>query len=252
MKKTLLMAHRGFSGRFPENTRRAFMEAIALGQCDGFESDVHLSADREPVVIHDAVLERTTNGKGPVRNLTFGQLAELDIGSWFDPLFKDERIMHLDELLALVIEYDLALNLELKNGEVFYPGMERIVIDHIRRMKAEKRVFLSSFNHISMKQCKAIDGDIQTGLLYSHPLLEAEKYAAAHGVDALHPKYTCLGFEADLAERSRRAGLKVNTWTVNDEEAMRFCVRLGVDGIISNYPDVLASVMKEECGGEKR
>lgn len=246
MKKTLLMAHRGFSGRFPENTRRAFMEAIALGRCDGFESDVHLSADGEPVVIHDAVLERTTNGKGLVRNLTFGQLRELDTGSWFDPLFKDERMMHLDELLALIAEHDMVLNLELKNGEIPYPGLEQIVIEHIHRMKAENRVFLSSFNHISMKQCKAIDADIQTGLLYSYPLLEAEKYAVAHGVDALHPRYSCFGFETDLVERSHQADLKVNTWTVNEVEDMRFCIRLGVDSIISNYPDVLADVMKEE------
>jgi len=246
MKKPLLLAHRGFSGHFPENTRRAFMEAIALGRCDGFESDVHLSADGEPMVIHDPVLNRTTSGAGPVKAMTYRQLQELDIGSWFDPAFKDERMMHLDDLLALIMEHDMVLNLELKNGETDYPGLENAVIKHIRQMHAADRVFLSSFNHISMKLCKEIDPRIRAGLLYSYPLINADKYAAEYGIDALHPKHTCLRFESDLVERSHLAGLQVNTWTVNKEEEMRFCIQQGVDSIISNYPDVLSNVMKAE------
>ena len=84
MKKPLVLAHRGFSGKFPENTRRAFMEAIAIKGCDGFESDVHLSSDGEPVVIHDPHLDRTTNGKGSVKAMTFKDLRCLDAGSWIE------------------------------------------------------------------------------------------------------------------------------------------------------------------------
>lgn len=152
--------------------------------------------------------------------------------------------MHLDDLLALIMEHDMILNLELKNGETNYPGLEGVVVKHICQMHAQERVFLSSFNHISMKRCKDIDPSIRTGLLYSYPLIGADKYAAEYGIDALHPKYTCLHLEPELVKRSHLAGLLIHTWTVNEEDEMHFCIRQGVDSIISNYPDLLIDVMK--------
>lgn len=246
MKKTILLAHRGFSGKYPENTRRAFMEALAVKGCDGFESDVHLSKDGEPVVIHDPVLDRTTNGTGFVRDFTFEELRKLDCGSWMGEEFKGEQIMHLDELLDLITEHDVFLNLEVKNYEVLYEGIEQIVIDRIRAKKAEKRVLLSSFNHISMEICKDIDPEIETGFLYNTPLISAEKYAASYRPNALHPKYTCFFIEPDLVQRAHEAGYQVNTWTANTIEDIKMCLKLGVDSIISNYPDLLAQVAAAE------
>ena len=246
MKKTLALAHRGYSGRYPENTMEAFLAAIAVPGCDGFESDVHLSADREPVVIHDPVLDRTTSGSGPVNSLRFQELRKLDCGSWKDPRFAGQQMLHLDELLDLCIQHDMLLNLEVKNYEVFYPGIEEILIRHILDKKAEDRVFLSSFNHPSMELCKDIAPQIKTGFLYGYPMLNMADYAKQHRVDALHPRYSCLWYDPKVVEQAHRAGLKVNTWTANTEEDIRMCLDLGVDSIISNYPQLLTQLIREK------
>jgi glycerophosphoryl diester phosphodiesterase len=239
----LNLAHRGFSGKYPENTRRAFLAAIEEGHCDGFESDVHLSADGEPVIIHDAALERTTGGSGTVGDHPFSALRELDAGSWKGREFAGERILHLDELLEIVLEHRLVLNLEIKNYDIFYPGIEEKVISRIKAQGAERAVFLSSFNHISMKKCKEIDKTIRTGLLYAYPLLDAASYAAGHGMDALHPRVSCLEYSPELTKAAHEKGLKVNVWTANTEEEIRFCIGRGVDSIISNYPDKLRELL---------
>ncbi|MDL2324765.1 glycerophosphodiester phosphodiesterase [Ruminococcaceae bacterium OttesenSCG-928-A16] len=244
MGATLCLAHRGFSGKYPENTLAAFQAAIQVPGCHGFESDVHLSADGEPVIIHDPVLERTTNGKGFVKDHTFAQLRQLDCGSWFGQKFAGQQIMHLDELLALVLENKLVLNLEVKNYEVFYEGIEEVVIRHIRAAGAQNSVFLSSFNNVAMEYCKKLDDGIQTGFLYGYPLVDAAGYIGRCKSEALHPRYTCLTYQPQLVQQAHAIGKKVNTWTVNTEEDMHFCLNLGVDSIITNYPDVLATVME--------
>jgi glycerophosphoryl diester phosphodiesterase len=254
--KILNLAHRGFSGKYPENTRRAFIAAIEEGHsqgrqcdgghCDGFESDVHLSADGEPVIIHDDLLERTTDGKGAVGDWSFAELRKLDCGAWKGREFAGERIMHLDELLELVIEKNIVLNLEIKNYSVFYKGIEEKVIGRIKALGAQNRVFLSSFNHISMGICKEIDKTIEAGLLYGYPLLDMDDYGWRHGMDALHPQVNCLEYTPELVEKAHNKGLKINTWTANTEEQIEFCIKIGVDSIISNYPDKVAEFLAEK------
>ena len=240
---TINLAHRGFSGKYPENTRRAFVAAVEEGLCDGFESDVHLSKDGEPVIIHDDALDRTSSGKGPVEDHTFADLRKLDMGAWKGPDFAGEQIMHLDELLELTVSHNKVLNLEIKNYEVFYRGIEEKVIDRIRAMGAADRVFLSSFNHPSMRRCKEIDPEIPAGLLYGYPLIEEEDYAARYGMDALHPRISVLRYRADLAQKARERGLKINVWTVNTKEDMLFCLDKQVDSIITNFPDRLSGIL---------
>jgi len=241
--RVLNLAHRGFSGKYPENSKRAFLAAIEEGGCDGFESDVHLSKDGEPVIIHDDELSRTSDGKGYVIEHTFADLKKLDIGIWKGREFAGERILHLDDLLELVLAHNKVLNLEIKNNDVFYQGIEEKVIGRIRAMKAAEKVFLSSFNHISMKRCKEIDADIPAGLLYSYPLIDMDDHAKRHGLDALHPRISCLYYSQDLADKAHKQGLKINVWTVNTAEEMRFCLEKNVDSIITNYPDRLSGIM---------
>jgi glycerophosphoryl diester phosphodiesterase len=243
MVKPLNIAHRGFSGKYPENTRRAFLAAIEEGGCDGIESDVHLSADGEPVIIHDATLDRTSSGSGRVGDHPFSALRELDAGSWKGDEFAGEKILHLEELLEIVLAHRILLNLEIKTDEVFYPGIEEKVIRCIKALGAEKAVFLSSFNHITMKRCKDLDRTLGTGLLYEYPLLDAGAYARSHGMDAIHPQVSCLAFSPELAGQAHEQGIAVHVWTANGEEEMRFCIEQGVDGIISNYPDKLGALL---------
>jgi glycerophosphoryl diester phosphodiesterase len=238
------LAHRGFSGKYPENTRLAFVKAIEEAGADGFESDVHLSSDGEPVVIHDHDLSRTTDGTGFVGDKTFAELRRLDNGIWKGEEFAGQRMLHLDELLEIVAEYKVFLNLEIKTGEIFYKDIEEKCIGRINALGVGKQILLSSFNHISVQRCMEIDSSIRAGFLYESPLIDMDQYGKRYRASAIHPRLCCLYYSPGLVEKAHAQSLEVNTWTVNTEDDMRYCVRLGVDSIISNYPDKTASVLK--------
>lgn len=247
MKKPMLLAHRGFSGDYPENSPLAFRKAVECTRADGFESDVHITKDGKLVIFHDATLERTSNGTGYLKDYTYDELITLDIGAWKSPDCAGEHMWTFDELLDFCDETKMLLNLELKNYEVFYDGLEQRVIDAIRAHKMQDRVFVSSFNHISMQLFKQLDGDIETGLLYDKPLLDIGAYIARSSADNMHPRYMLLQYQPELVGLYHERGMKVNTWTVNDEENMRDMIARGVDCIISNHPDVLCRVADELC-----
>ena len=215
---------------------------------DGIESDVHISKDGKLVIFHDASVERTSNGTGFIRDLTYAELLELDIGAWKSPEFAGQRIWTLGQLLDFCRETRLLLNLELKNYEVFYDGLEQRVIDEICARGMQEQVFVSSFNHISMQRFKELCPEIETGLLYDKPLLDMEHYLLRSNADNMHPRYTLLQYQPELMDLFHGRGMRVNTWTVNDEESMEDMLRHGVDGIISNYPDLLCRVAARVCG----
>ena len=141
----------------------------------------------------------------------------------------------------------MLLNMELKNYEVFYEGLEQRVIDAICAHKMQDRVFVSSFNHISMQNFKNLCPDIKTGLLYDKPYLEIGEYIKRSNADNMHPRYMLLQYQPELVDLYHSRGMGVNTWTVNDEENMRDMIARGVDCIISNYPDLLCKVADEMC-----
>ena len=176
MKKVMLLAHRGFSGKYPENSPLAFHKAVEETSADGFESDVHITKDGKLIIFHDATVERTSNGTGFIKDHTYEEMLELDIGSWKSPEFAGQHIWTFDQLLDFCDETNMLLNMELKNYEVFYEGLEQRVIDAISAHKMQDRVFVSSFNHISMQKFKELCPDIKTGLLYDKPYLDIDKY----------------------------------------------------------------------------
>ena len=221
---TFNVAHRGASGYEKENTMAAFIKAVALG-CDGIETDVQLSKDGIPVLIHDETVDRTTNSAGYVKDMTVEELKMLGIPT-------------LKELLELAQQHDLILNLELKNGIVPYVGLEQMVIDLLKQYRMEQQVILSSFNHISMVICKRLAPEIMTGLLYMEHLYKPYKYCRYAEADALHPHFQTVSL--GLIEAAHENGLKVNVYTVNEEEDIKQMVMWGVDMIISNYPDRVA------------
>ena len=215
---------------------------------DGIESDVHISKDGKLVIFHDASVERTSNGTGFIKDMTYDELLALDIGAWKSPEFAGQRIWTLGQLLDFCRETRLLLNLELKNYEVFYDGLEQRVIDEICARGMQEQVFVSSFNHISMQRFKELCPEIDTGLLYDKPLLDMEHYLLRSNADNMHPRYMLLQYQPELMELFHGRGMKVNTWTVNDEENMKDMIARGVDCIISNHPDVLCRVADEVCG----
>lgn len=215
---------------------------------DGIESDVHISKDGKLVIFHDASVERTSNGTGFIRDLTYAELLELDIGAWKSPEFAGQHIWTLGQLLDFCREARMLLNLELKNYEVFYDGLEQRVIDEVCARGMQEQVFVSSFNHISMQRFKDLCPEIETGLLYDKPLLDMEHYLLPSNADNMHPRYMLLQYQPELMDLFHSRGMKVNTWTVNDEADMRDMIHRGVDGIISNYPDLLCRVVDQICG----
>lgn len=247
MKKPLLFAHRGFSGKYPENSPLAFQKTVEETDAVGIESDVHITKDGELIIFHDATLERTSNGVGFIKDHTYEELLQLDIGSWMSPEFAGQHIWTLDQLLDFCDETNMLLNMELKNYEVFYEGLEQRVADAINAHKMADRVFVSSFNHISMQYFKEICPEIETGLLYDKPYLDMEHYIARSNADNMHPRYMLLQYQPELMQLYHGNNMKVNTWTVNEESDMRDMIERGVDCIISNYPDVLCRVAEEMC-----
>lgn len=247
MKKPLLFAHRGFSGKYPENSPLAFQKVIEETDCDGIESDVHITKDGQLVIFHDASVERTSNETGFIKDKTYEEMLQLDIGVWKSPDFAGQHVWTLGQLLDFCKETRLLLNMELKNYEVFYEGMEKKVIDEICARQMQDQVFLSSFNHISMQTCKEINTEIKTGLLYDKPLLDIDKYIERSNADNMHPRYMLLQYQPELVDLYHSRGMDVNTWTVNDEENMRDMIDRGVDLIISNEADLLCKVAHEMC-----
>lgn len=221
----------------------AFSRALELG-ATGIETDVQMTRDGQLVLIHDETLHRTAGAPDWVKDLTLEQLKSYEAGSWFGQEFGDEPIPTLTQLLELVKDKDTILNLELKNGIVQYHGMEEKVIAQIREFGMTKRVIISSFNHYSLVTCKSIAPDIRTGILYMEGLYEPWNYAAKVKADALHAyKYALT---PELVSEANRHGVPYHPFTVNEVPEMKTLIQAGVSGIITDYPDRLASLLLDQ------
>lgn len=242
MKKPVIIAHRGASAYAPENTMAAFKKALEM-KAGGIETDVHLTKDGYPVVVHDEKLGRTSNGTGFIKDKTLEELKELDFGSWFSEEFKNQSIPTLNEVMDLISTENILFNIELKSGAVLYQDIERIVVEMVRKYKMEERVIISSFNHYSLLEVKKIAPEIKIGLLYSAGLVSPWEYAKRLGAEAIHPLYISIPPEAIKA--CNENGVLVNSYTINFPEHIKFAALAGVDGIITNVPDVAIKVIDE-------
>lgn len=243
MKRSLNIAHRGFSGKYPENTMVAFRKAVEAG-CDGIETDLHMTKDGIMVICHDETIDRTTNGSGFIRDYTYKELCKFDAGIKFNREFEGEKIPSIDEFLDYVKDKNLLVNLELKNDIIPYKELEKKVIDKVHEFKLEKSAILSSFNHYSMIRAKQYDNNIKTGLLYEATLYNAHEYIKTVGADALHPFFPSV-MDDKIVNDIKKNGIMINAYTVNEEEHMKRLIELEIDGIITNYPDKLESILKK-------
>lgn len=234
-------AHRGFSGKYPENTLLAFKKAIEFG-VDGIEMDVHLTKDGEMVIIHDELVDRTTNGHGFVKDFTYEELSKLD-ASYIFPEVGFQKIPTLREYMELVKDTGIITNIELKTGVFEYPGIEKKVYDMIMEYGLKDKMIISSFNHFSVMRMKAIDSEIKCGLLEESWLLNAADYVADAGIECFHPYYKYLTKEN--VEKLKEKGLEINTWTVNTKEEIREMIERDVDSVIGNYPNLVREVWEE-------
>lgn len=238
-------AHRGFSGKYPENTMLAFDEACKTKGCDGIELDVHLSADGELVIIHDEEVDRTAvEGHGLVMRMSLGELRGLDMSYTYAGQCEKQVIPTLREYFDLVRTYDLETNIELKTGVYEYPGIEQKTLDLIREYKMEERIIISSFNHHSVLRFKQAAPHIRCGLLSDCWLIDAGAYVQKCGVEYYHPIFNNMTnqFVQDL----RAHGIGINVWTVNEPEDVKMMLAAGVDCVIGNYPDRTASIIASD------
>ncbi len=243
----LAIAHRGASGYAPENTFAAFRRAIALGA--GFiETDLQLSRDARLVAIHDATVNRTTNGQGAVHDMTLAELRRLDAGSWFGSEFAGERIPTIEEILEFANKHDVVFYLEMKPSGSW--GGEHALISALRDSREIARTVVISFDPAILAAVRKIEPTLMTGLLFEghipNPLDKAIEIGArqlAVRGDLVTPR---------LLKEARGHDLQVVCWTVNHPGHMRLLVQAGVDGIISDYPDRLLELTRRKDGSTRR
>ncbi|TDD27476.1 glycerophosphodiester phosphodiesterase [Actinomadura sp. KC06] len=248
------VAHRGASAYAPENTIAAFKLAVSQ-RADVFELDVQESKDHKLVIMHDTTLARTTNveqlypGRGPwkVSDFTLAEIRKLDAGSWFGKKYKGERVPTLDQTLSVMRGRGLGLLVEIKSPNL-YPGIEKRVAAALERSPswlqpdpAERRLAVQSFDWESMHRFHSVLPNVPIGLLgtpKTEDLPELASYA-----DQINPTYRDL--TASFVKQVHASRMDVLTWTVDDSGDMKKAVQLGVDGVITNKPDVLHRVLTE-------
>jgi len=231
--RPLIVGHRGAMGYAPENTFASYERALALG-ADAIECDVHLSADGVPIVIHDHTLDRTTDGRGPVRDRTVAELKRLDAGAWRGPEFAGQRLPTLDELLAWCAPR-IPLSIELKNGPLFYDGLADQIVELVRKHGMVERANVISFDHQAIRRVKQLEPHLPAGILFAARLVDAPAAARAAGAEAIMPAYYFA--TADVVAQAHEAGLSVSVWTVDEPATAARLAAIGVDAIASNYPD---------------
>jgi glycerophosphoryl diester phosphodiesterase len=265
----IVYAHRGGSKLRPENTLLAFEHGLSLG-ADGLEFDVHLSRDGVVVIHHDATLERTTNGRGPLAALTADELSRLDAGYAFRPVGSPPSppelsaaaakqpapypfrglaggVPRLDEVLRRFPA--IALIIELKVNE---PELAHRTIDAVRAAGAVDRVSLGSFGTRVLRAARACEPAIRTGssreetrlALYRSWVRWPVRRPAYREYQVPELAGTTRVVSPRFVKYAHQAGLQVKVWTVDDEPDIRRLLGWGVDAIISDRPDVAVAVVR--------
>lgn len=243
---TEVIAHRGFSGKYPENTLAAFRAAVECG-AHRVEFDVLLTRDQVPVVLHDAELDRTSTGQGPVRERSLEELRTLDAGSWFHPCFAGERIPTLDEALAW-LGPRIAVNVEIKEEAVVRQqarddGIEARVVAALKRHGLVATATVSSFEPLAVERVHRLCPQIQCELLYQdadRPPGEVDLDGVVKaGFGGLNVSRDELWANPGLVASARSRGIGIKVYTVDDPREQARLLELGVAGVFTNRPDVM-------------
>lgn len=268
--RLLNIAHRGARSLAPENTIAAARKALEIGVA-AWELDVRMTRDKELVVIHDATLKRTSNVKKifsdrkpwSVKSFTLAEIKRLDFGSWFnkrDPFgqiaagrisqkeqssFKGMEVLTLGEALEFTRKNNWGINIEIKNSSSDPDNFEVVekTVALINRLGMEKIVIVSSFDQTYVKKVKQLDPGIPTGLLVYVSPGDPVNCLKRINADAYHPGISVI--DVSNIRKLRQEGFYVNVWTVNDERTMRDLIRARVDGIITDFPQNLETILRE-------
>ncbi|MFD1863218.1 glycerophosphodiester phosphodiesterase [Planococcus chinensis] len=238
-QKMVNVAHRGASGHAPENTMGAFHKGVEM-KADYIEIDVQMTKDGELVVIHDTTVDRTTDGTGKVKSLTFEEIRQLDAGSWFSEAYAGEQVPTFDEVLD-AFRGKVGILIELKAPEL-YPGIEKKVADALVERNMDRsnngKIILQSFNHESMKKSKELLPNLPHGILagagWANVTEEQLAQFAAYA-DYFNPSMHIVTEE--LVSDVHEAGMKIYPYTSRSQEQALRLFDLNVDGIITDYTE---------------
>lgn len=233
-----IIAHRGANKIAPQNTLEAFKISMKYN-ADGYETDVHLTKDGIPVIHHDYEVDKTSNGKGDILDMTLDELRKLDFGLYFHTSYKGTLIPTLDEFLNLMKKADFkVLDIEIKPPRNEDYSIVEKVIDAVKAHGLFDKLLISSFDSKALVKVKEYDEKCLTGFLYSPKQVDLKiwkkpvDYALSIGADALHPYF---GFvDRKYVEKAHENNVMVNPWTVNKEKHIKKLVSFGVDGIITD------------------
>ncbi len=244
-KSFRIIAHRGASAYAPENTLVSFEKGLELG-ADMLELDIHMSRDGELVVMHDPTLERTTNGTGYIKNYSVKELKQFDASKRFES-YRGERIPILQEVFDLA-KKRATFAIEIKNCPILYPEIEKKLVRLIERNELVDDVIVIAFYHPSLKEIRRLNPDVRTGILYKGALLEPWAVAETVGASALHPMYAYT--MVDMVAEAHKRDYLVHPWTINSVPELEQWIKYGVDGIASDYPDLLSGIVKNRYNNQ--
>lgn len=249
MSKTKIYGHRGSKGDYPENTLLSFERAILQG-VDGIELDVHLTKDNEVVVIHDERIDRTTDGKGYIRDINLKQLEQYSAGSefshfkYYQPYWNREKVPTLREVLELLEPYETELNIEFKTYLINYDGIEERVLNLVQEYRNNRKIVYSSFHLPTLIRIKQLDQNAEIAWLLQQPITQPQDYLASLGLEALHINKTVL-----LANEAywKRNSPSIRAWTVNDQDEITRLLTLEVEAIITDFPELALTLRNERA-----
>jgi len=244
----LVIAHRGSAAHAPENTLAAFTLA-AEQDADAIELDVDLTRDGHVVVMHDAAIDRTTDGHGRVADLTLDEIRRADAGAWKGAVFSGQRVPLLEEVFEAVGQRVL-INVEIKGMSPRGTGVEAKVAALTEQHGLIDRVIISSFNPFALRRVKRVNARLACGLLYAPdlPICLRDAWLAPliPGLNARHPHHAQVN-QVVVGQLHAR-GLAVNVWTVNHAGVARAMIRAGVDGLIGDDPVLLRETLEPPAG----
>jgi len=227
------IGHRGAKGHCTENTLESIKVALEMG-VDGIEIDVHICASGELVVFHDFTLDRSTDGSGEITKKTYEQLKGLTLKGNF-------KIPLLTEVLDL-IEGKCSINIELKGLHTAKPTCA-IISHYIDKGWDYNSILVSSFQENELLEVKKINANILIAVLSKASMEEAIEWGKILNATAIHPSIGIITKQGVIDAHNQ--GFNVNAWTINEPEDIKRMITLGVDGIISDYPDRLISIIDE-------
>ena len=237
-EKIRIIAHRGASAYAPENTLAAFRKAKELGT-GWFELDVYLSGDGIPVVLHDETVDRTTDGTGNITEKNIGEIKLLDAGSWFGPEFAGEKIPTLDEAVAFARD-NINIYIEIKDAN---PDLPAKILECVKSHDMVKNVVIQSFSLEQLSIIRNLHKTIAIEYLVGDYMEIDLQRAASVGARSINPSFKELN--ADDVAQIHRLDLAVVPYTIDDPGDMERLLAMGVDGLITNKPDIALRMLSE-------